>query len=340
MSSEKKHYDGISILRCLACFAVVFGHAMPAALIVPPQEEALVVAYKALSSWAVPVFFIITGYLLLDRDDRIFSFYGSRLKKLLPSFLFYAAVFSLLREITNTKTVFSFFPVLKGFLLQNYQHLWFMSAMIGIYIAMPFLRKIFMHSTKQEKQVFLVIWGGLFTVLPTVTLDFGLVADVTRKYQLYPFLGFIGYVFLGGYLKTCVVSKRTKPLMYFFISTGLIVLCTLAYQAYTETATGLFYSRRSLFVFVCALSLFLMLKDMPIACCRKLILEIAGCSYGIYLLHPLYYRVFEYAFGYNTANAFSGIWIGAPVSALLIFGLSFLTIKYGRRIKYLKSVIG
>jgi surface polysaccharide O-acyltransferase-like enzyme len=92
--------------------------------------------------FAVPLFVVISGFLLAakyDRDYSIGDFYKKRLNRILFPFLIWSVLYMLLNP-ENLKDPFqAVFDVFTG---GSYYHLWFFFLIIQLYLLFPFLRKL------------------------------------------------------------------------------------------------------------------------------------------------------------------------------------------------------
>jgi surface polysaccharide O-acyltransferase-like enzyme len=91
--------------------------------------------------FAVPLFVVISGFLLAvkyDSDYSIGAFYKKRLNRMLLPFLIWSVVYMLLKP-ENLKDPFqAVFNIITG---RSYYHLWFFFLIIQLYLVFPFLRK-------------------------------------------------------------------------------------------------------------------------------------------------------------------------------------------------------
>lgn len=83
-------------------------------------------------------------------------------------------------------------------------HLWYLYAIVSIYLTIPILKKWFIHSGKTEHLIYLVVFGLFSLVIPSFVriakelkiAEIGEVWDNNFHY----FSGLIVYVLLGAYL--------------------------------------------------------------------------------------------------------------------------------------------
>src|SRR3546814_13953960 len=78
-------------------------------------------------------------------------------------------------------------------------HLWYLYAIVGIYLFVPFLRRIWSASRQEERKAYLVLWA-LASAWPTVQAVSGIDVAVLGTYDLGSFFGLAGSLFLGAYV--------------------------------------------------------------------------------------------------------------------------------------------
>ncbi len=149
---------------------------------------------NCVSRTAVPIFFMMSGYLLLSNSKtlEIKSFYKKRLPKLVIPLIGWNVIYYLYYNWQNLS--------LSEFLTQiidtgTAYHLWFMYAMIGFYLLLPFIKRITDACTNKQLWLLTVILAFAGTIRPFINTTFSV--------YLYFFDGLAnGYLpyFILGYL--------------------------------------------------------------------------------------------------------------------------------------------
>ncbi len=292
--SKSSREAWLDVLRIFATVMVTYIHAKP---LLPQDYDALHATYwwisNLLESFArcitVPCFFMIAGYCYLGRKpEPILQFYKKRLFKIILPFLGASYVFLFLRYMGGEALT------LKGILFMPFfhataDHLWFMYAMIGFYIIMPFLNKLLATLALQETLIFLGIWW-------TATILIPFIGDITYpRYTLYfqPWMmtPWLGYAIIGYLLNTISISRRI------FITASLVfcicLLATLGLTAYLTIThnshfNGLAYNFNTPIIVIassCAMIIakYLLPKNTP----SPLLAYFSDRMYAVYLLHPV-----------------------------------------------------
>lgn len=150
----KKRYYYMDWLRVLAIFAVVGVHVVSKIINTGSTDDWEWQYANAIDSairWCVPVFFMLSGALLLTvkKDEPIGSFYKKRLTKVIIPLVFWSGIY-LVYQIYEQGESFTLWQMTKLFLADDiYYHLWFLYVIIGLYIMAPFLRILVDHMTQK-----------------------------------------------------------------------------------------------------------------------------------------------------------------------------------------------
>ena len=152
--------------------------------------------------WAVPCFIMITGALLLNPEkkigySRLFSVYIMRLLKALVCFGVLYVVLEVLfnPEQRNLQHVLEgLYEIFNG---KSWSHMWYLYCLIGLYILLPFYKKITVLSKRRELQYLLAVYILFLSLMPMLGM-----ADIESGFyihvsSIYPFYLFLGYYKIG-----------------------------------------------------------------------------------------------------------------------------------------------
>ncbi|MGN0478418.1 MAG: acyltransferase, partial [Hominenteromicrobium sp.] len=169
-----------SYIRAIACIAIVVLHTVFCAVSLFAQEASQTQALvsKAVVNnlmWAVPCFLMVSGALLLDPGKeisvrKIFRKYIPRMLIALAAFCILFRVLEILvnQEPVTWSTVFSgLYEILAG---TSWSHMWYLYLMIGIYLLLPFYKKITAHSSPAEIRYLLLICVVFLSLLPALKI--------------------------------------------------------------------------------------------------------------------------------------------------------------------------
>jgi surface polysaccharide O-acyltransferase-like enzyme len=325
--------------RVVACFMVVLLHVAALNFHVFDDQWWASNFYDSLTRSCVPLFLMITGVLMLGKDESLPDFFRKRFIRVLPPLLFwslfymawntwhgdreYGPWYGWLRELLNGPVTF---------------HLWYLYAIVGIYLFVPFLRKIWNATGQAERKTYLAIWA-LASCWPTIKAVAGIDADLLEVYGVGPFFGLVGYLFLGAYVHEAY-QKQTDKRSYVLKNVGMFLLFSLltmfdtfAYSLREGEPDPLFYDYLSPFVLassVCAYNILYGLgaKARQYASPLK---QASACTLGVYCIHIFILQRMDEATSIMTGQGSQ--WWSIPLMAVCVFGLSMLSIMALRRLR-------
>ncbi|HWD87639.1 MAG TPA: acyltransferase family protein [Mucilaginibacter sp.] len=328
---KPQQIEWISNLRVKALFLVIILHASSPLLMdmkAPVGNWLAADFYNALSRFAVPVFVMITGALLFNKEYELGSFLKRKLSRIIWPFLFWSLVFigyGWYDEELNFNNDFwhNTMLVLQQLKYGAYYHLWYVYMLIGLYLIIPILSKFVRNATEREIQYFLLVWFIVIAFSQPYLAHFWPQVDV--RY----FTGYIGYLVLGYYLATKPIpqSGLQAPLWIFYlVCLASITLGTYFISESTHSLSTIMYEPLGPFIILYSAGIFLLARATPYQAPRWLvgIRDIAGnYSLGIYLCHALFLTLLDdWGISYKLCNPFLSI----PVTALVCFVLSFALI--------------
>jgi len=318
----------INNLRVIALYAVIVLHTSAVLLAqygkVPFNDWLTADFYNAIVRFAVPVFVMITGALLLHREYELGDFFKKRMGRVLIPFLFWSLVYIGYSwyndEIifgadawTNTKQVLHLLKYGSSY------HLWYVYMLIGLYFVIPVIGKFVRNATQNEILYFLLVWFGVMLLSQPYLVRYNPQVD------LHYFAGYIGYLVLGHYLAFKEFKSpniRVWMILLFVLTVGVIVFGTWVLYNDNSTIGTLFYEPISPTIVFLSTSVFIIARfTLPkVSPVIIRIRDFAGSfNYGIYLAHALVlYLLDRFDISYKLCIPIVSI----PVTALLCFVLT------------------
>jgi len=219
--NERKFY--LDLLRILAISAVVMIHVSADYVVNSNTLIAFTVGniLDSISRLGVPLFLMISGTLALD-ENKDFNCRKKIFSLLIPWFswsFFYAFAYNVVLPILKREQ-FSFLGFINAFIKGHY-HLWYMWAIIGLYLITPILRQ-FVKKGNEPIVVYFIALSTLFQFTkPILTLLFEEIAFISKAEGTYTYiLGNLNMDFLGGLTTYFVVG--------WFLANTTSVLLSLA----------------------------------------------------------------------------------------------------------------
>ena len=306
-------------------------------------------SFAALGNVGVPLFFMISGALLLNREYEINFFLKSKLLRIFIPFVFWIIIAILLRIYLNPDNATIDF-VLAAIFEKGY--VWFIWMLLGVYLITPVINSFVQYKGLDGVKYFLAIW--LVTIILTTLNMFPFM-----KIELSYFAGYVGYFMLGYYLKNCHPNISQKKLMIISLITFLITTTFVVFLILNHHM-GMWKSfYRTIFPVIQATSVFIFFRffeeysndheessinrffsSMKESSLGKAITSISICSYGIYLTHYLFIwillHISDHIFPIFARNPFK--WI--PVIYLIVLLCSWGLVWIFSKIPYLNKVSG
>jgi surface polysaccharide O-acyltransferase-like enzyme len=292
MSKERVFF--FDLMRCVAAVAVIAIHVLaPYRHLygeIPFDQWATAVSINSISRWAVPVFILITGALMLS-DQRPFdpkNYIQRRFGKVLIPFLvwscFYALFSGLSTEGFSTRHAVSTLKAMPEH--ETYYHLGFFYYFLPLYFVIPFFQQLVRRYDDSALYALL----GLWFISTLIYLFKGIDGFWSSNLWLYS-----GYLLLGYalYQKIPLTAKST----WVIVTTGAAALGLTVYSVITLSLDAGGYtvqrwlSYKTLNTVLAAALVFALCRyfaDSLPEKAKSAVSFVSTHSLGIYLLHPIF----------------------------------------------------
>lgn len=329
LPQERKREVWIDWMRVAACFMVLLVHSTEpfylggeGSLILTKSDAFWSSFFDSFVRACVPLFIVASSYLQFPIHYSAGEFVRRRSVRILIPFLVWTVVYALVwgEPVENFRNLIFNFNYAAG-------HLWFVYMLIGIYMIMPLLSPWAEKVGKRELQVYLAIW--VFTLfIPLIrdwvggTMAFTYGPSGLPRQTLYPLWGetswnsygifyyisgFIGYLFLGLYLRKFVGELSWGKTLAIAIPSylaGFVVVFGGFLRRVYESAEGVFpvgglvekavwwettWCNDTIGVALMTLAWILLFRKITAdgAFYKKVLLPVSKASYGMYLCHLL-----------------------------------------------------
>jgi surface polysaccharide O-acyltransferase-like enzyme len=284
-SSFPLTFRWVDLVRVVGAFLVVMAHVAFRG----SGSELAESYYFIVSRVAVPLFFMVSGYLLLGKEEPYGVFFRKRALKVIVPFLAWSVIYMLWKK-EGFEAGFSFDLVLSYILKiirgPRENHLWFFYALIGLYLFTPILRVFVARATMQDLWYFCGLW---FLVTPV----FSFLQEFTPLkigFELYLVAGYTGYFVLGYLLGKLQFTRWQLYLLiflFFVFSIGSALLNALVKSDYFSGYLSMNIVLMTAFAFV-------LLREMPIGDrLNGVLAPLSRASFGIYLVHVIVLALLE-----------------------------------------------
>lgn len=278
------------------------------------------VIFNVISRISVPLFFMISGALLLRKPfDK--TKYFNRIKKFIIIIILWDIIYLLWEYFYLGIT----YKKLYMLVLEPYRkHLWFLYTIIVLYAIQPLLNKMLSKmSKKQVTLMYIIIFiiCNLCMIFPSIASHFTL-------------LCYIGYFMLGDTLYRHTKDLKFKHMNWLLIAiflTSIILDVIFSYYISIEynAFINIYFSYRESFIILSSTSFFIYVMNNYKNEENKIITKLSEYSFGIYLIHGIFLDIVKSSFSIYLVNSF----IGIPLFSCIIFLLSYISIHYLKKIK-------
>lgn len=322
LNSNREIY--IDELRVLATFCVIVLHCYA-----PYFEDSSIYATRtwwgvniidAFTRWGVPIFFMISGKLLLNysREENIKNFLRRRMYKVLLPFIMWSFVYYI-DSVLTTNVNFNIVNFIKNLLSNKISyHLWFVYTIIGIYLCVPIIRE---HSKIKNDNK---LWY-FFSIIFVTTSVFPIISKILGVWVIVAvpiFNGYLGWFLYGYLLDRIEFNKNNRKIIYISsVIAGLIsVIGTYKLSNYLKI-DSFFNGGYQVNTYIITTGVFLFSKyDIPRVkgeLLRKLLQSLSKLSYGVYLIHALILTKLQIILVFNKP------YIAIIVYSILVFIISY-----------------
>ncbi len=351
---KKKTFLSYDALRIISILAVILTHATSYFIRhyhFPDEEYTLSGIINGPVRFAVPVFVMITGALMLQetREDMapvpFYRMYLVRFLIILASWLvIYAAYYHVLIPYIHGDEI-SWYAAVDMMLHAKEQAvaLWYMYLVVGLYLMLPYLKLITKKANKKYIQAFVII--AIFVqFLPIFTnfLTKGTLLETTifsSENCLTLFTGFTTYLLLGWYLSSFEIAKKNRIILYISGLTMLILHPILQYliRPHTPDIRLSLVSALSLFELIPAAAIFLFVVQ---ACGNKTsshaIQWLGKATFGVFLIHyPILDAIQNVWFPYSGNHLY--LYIFATSAACFV--ISLLIVYILQKVPFIRRIV-
>lgn len=333
----------IDILKALSIFSVILIHVF--ALGLTSQVKGIVVSnFSETFKFAVPVFLMVTGTLLLNRDyGSITSFLKKRYSRIIPPYLLWVIfiIFALLLPALLNDGPIVINEIISKIFTFNFA--WYFWLMIGTYLMIPVINA-FIRTDDIKASKYIV----LLFVISSILYQFLMLIKSYSYVELRFFIMPIGYLCLG-YLLANYKFKRERLIFIIAILSFITVSAfETIYGQYPELLlilnnldTGQASNMDvSVLRIIQASSVFLIIKYLSprLSKIRGIVTNISRSSYGMYLVHIFVYLIyfnFTPVKGSGTNVVFTLL-----CGTFVIFIASWIIVLMTSKIPFLKKFSG
>ncbi|MBD5270437.1 MAG: acyltransferase [Bacteroides sp.] len=354
----------LDYIRVIACFLVMLVHASenfypapgatdmagPMSFLANETDRLWVSIYDGCSRIAVPLFMIVSAFLLVPMKEGQSSmeFYRRRAVRILPPFLIFIVLYSTVpilwhqidieTSMTDLSRTFLNFPTLAG-------HLWFMYPLIGLYLFIPMISPWLAKVSAKEERFFIGLFA-LSTCMPYLNHWLGELWGQcfwNEFHTLWYFSGYLGYLVLAHYIRAHLDWSRSKRLTIGTIMTLVGTVWTVL-SFYIQAVPGVLHETPVIEIgwsfctincLICTTGVFLLFTCIKKEKAPAIVAELSNLSYGMYLIH-----IFWLGMWVSVIKGEFGTVIEIPLIAIATYLSCWVSCKVISMLPYGNWVVG
>lgn len=288
---------------------------------------------------AVPLFVMISGAFLLDpaKEFSFVKFWKGRLPRVFLPFLAWVVVYAVWTIFHSHEWPALELPrrLYEGSVAA---HFWYVYMLIGLYLALPLLRRFMAAATQWDIVYFIVLWQVGMSLIP----NFGGGGDIVVA------TGFTGY-FIGGYWLR-KAEFRVSPKLVFGAAVACMVLNTVLLHVLASHTEGYFDEDYSMMsdqgptVALLTFLLYYLLRVLPYdrgalasGPVVRVVKVLSVTGYGMYLIHPLMMHLMhEGWFGFNVTGWTITPVVGIPLATCVTVAVTLALMYLLNLVPYLR----
>lgn len=334
----------LTYLRAFSCLAVIVLHTFYAAsaYATTTSHFAASITVRNLMMWAVPIFVMVSGTLLLEssRNITLKKLFGKYILRMVLALLVFSELFAIYDGIAekNFGIGMIFNGLRQAVTGTGWNHMWYLYLMIAIYLMLPFYRKISASLQKKDTWYLLIVLFVFQAFLPFLASLIGEnIAFYICVYSVYPLYLFVGY----SISKKFIALPRWIYLLLIVLSSALIgILSVFSILNQWDTIGNLLENYAFPVIVLQSIGIFGLLmggtKKIP-SWIHKILQQIDFCSFGIYLLHMLFLKLILVTLQWNPYDH-GGILANIGLTIFVAFA-TFLCVWFLKKIPGLRSIL-
>ncbi len=294
-----------------------------------------------IGSCGVPLFLMITGSLLLNpaKEISLNKIYCKMIPRILIPLFVWGWVFACMEIYFETRMLTISMPFQALYRVLNnesWAHLWYLYMLLGVYIFLPLMKHL--SDTLSEKMYLYTTYAMIIVgyILPTINKVCGI--NITISVPL-P-LCYFATVWMGYFVERYKENKIYNKILYIFgsVSAVVLIISGIMNGVFGKNYYDVIAQYDNIFVLGTAILIYMVVrkclqnKSLP-----KWLLSLAGCSFGIYLLHPVIINMLYKVVNIRPTN-FNAV-ISIPVFAIMFIVPVWFAVYIMKKIPFIKHLV-
>lgn len=335
---DKKNYIAYAdIARLASAFAVVLLHVAGARLIresVGSVNFMWAAFFDCATRWSVPMFIMLSGMLFLNNKKKlnVKTLYTKNILRLVTAFVFWSFVYNLYTAYAASREIKAAIVAAVKNVHNGAMHLWFMFIIVGLYIILPFVKRMCENMTKREAEGFILL-SLCLTFLPKTLSSFAVFEPFVAylgKFEINYAAGYVGLFVAGWYIDNFDHKRDFRLISYMLGLAGFcyMFVTTVYFSVKSGAVVDEFMSFKSISAFFMAFAVMMFCKSAfgRRTFKRRTNSNLAFYSkytFGIYLIHEMFLNISS---GKGWFLLPDMPYIGIPSEAAIVFVISGIII--------------
>jgi len=314
--------------------------------------------YNVIARACVPILFMISGALLLPKQESLLDFYNKRVRKVILPFIFWSILYLQVKgDIFAGGILVGLKTSLLSILIHPAEyHLWFMYELFGIYMLTPVFRVFVNNTGRGLVWYFIVIWF----VFGAVQRQVEGILNISLIFNLGYLTGYIGYFVLGYLLTDLRLTPRlvwTAAITYVSCA-SFTVFVTYRMSAHTGIVFDYYLNLLGWNIILLSISAYTLLRALaakiystPRPRLEKITLNLSAASFGMYLIHVFIMGFLDqfstyplsgpetFIVPFHVVKLSLPVFAMIPLATLTTFVISWVLISIVQKIPYVRALV-
>lgn len=356
--NKSKRIFYFDVLRAIAIIGIVFCHAAIFFLITGVNSSYFPVTafFDCLRDFSIPIFLMLSGALLLNRDDSLIKFFKKRLSRLLIPFLFWVLVYVAYASVYiwhgfNIKSSIDILLGTSGTLGVTF---WFIWMIIICYLGIFAINKVIKFGNERKENfdsIFIKILTGLSLIYILIS-EFGLFNPYFSR--LVYFVSFISYIVIGYFIANNDYVGRKIDSKIIIAVTLVVSIILYSYYIFgfvvpqsTSSNHFVYKGYFNLLILVLSVNIFIFFKylsktkfltNIESNNVGNAITVFSNYSFGLYLCH--YLIIYHLKINYTKFFLDQNFLISIPLLVIIVIVISLVILWILDKIPYLNRFSG
>ncbi|MBQ8681766.1 MAG: acyltransferase family protein [Bacilli bacterium] len=309
-------------IRVFACVCVICIHSTDSLIKGGDYDNIwwLGITIQGIVRTGLPLFVLLSGVLALNqKEEKMNNYYFKKFIKIIIPLLIYSLIYIFIYDYDYNLSFFKISNLLNSFknILSDdaYYHLWYGYMIIGIYICVPYLRKMCISLNDKESKNLLSLIFTIATIkylLPSLGIEIGI--------KDFIFEGWLLIFLLGYFVNKDIILKHYKLIYLLGITSFIFYLIANRWFLQIKNLNDL-----SITMMFQVMAIYIFFYQNKEKICKnrlinKIIVFLSKYSWEIFLIHAYILDTLRYMFNlWNVRNIITIILL-----SILTYGMSLL----------------